>query len=129
MFGRPCRITAAVHLGQSNVVNIEREVDMSGPIHSKGVMILTAFLREQYEQRQPLSFSATLTFEQSYGMVDGDSASTAELCALLSAIAQIPLKQNIAITGAIDQHGNIEAIGGVNEKKSKASLIFATSMD
>ena len=116
MFGRPCRITAAVHLGQSNVVNIEREVDMSGPSHSKGVMILTAFLREQYEQRQPLSFSATLTFEQSYGMVDGDSASTAELCALLSAIAQIPLKQNIAITGAIDQHGNIEAIGGVNEK-------------
>ncbi|MGR5146887.1 Lon protease family protein [Photobacterium alginatilyticum] len=116
MFGRPCRITAVVHLGQSNVVNIEREVDMSGPSHSKGVMILTAYLREQYEQRQPLSFSATLTFEQSYGMIDGDSASAAELCALLSAIAQIPLKQNIAVTGAIDQHGNIEAIGGVNEK-------------
>lgn len=116
MFGRPCRITAAVHLGPSNVMNIEREVDLSGPSHSKGVMILTAFLRQQYEQKQPLSFSATLTFEQSYGMVDGDSASTAELCALLSAIAQVPLKQNIAITSAIDQHGNIEAIGGVNEK-------------
>ena len=116
MFGRPCRITAVVHLGQSHVVNIEREVDMSGPSHSKGVMILTAYLREQYEQKQPLSFSATLTFEQSYGMIDGDSASAAELCALLSAIAQIPIKQNIAVTGAIDQHGNIEAIGGVNEK-------------
>ncbi|OLQ74078.1 hypothetical protein BIT28_19535 [Photobacterium proteolyticum] len=116
MFGRPCRITAVVHLGQSNVVNIEREVDMSGPSHSKGVMILTAYLREQYEQKQPLSFSATLTFEQSYGMIDGDSASAAELCALLSAIAQVPIKQNIAVTGAIDQHGNIEAIGGVNEK-------------
>ncbi|MGF1732581.1 Lon protease family protein [Photobacterium kasasachensis] len=116
MFGRPCRITAVVHLGQSNVVNIEREVDMSGPSHSKGVMILTAYLREQYEQKQPLSFSATLTFEQSYGMIDGDSASAAELCALLSAISQIPIKQNIAVTGAIDQHGNLEAIGGVNEK-------------
>ena len=116
MFGRPTRITAAVHLGSSNVIDIEREVELSGASHSKGVMILTAFLREQYEQKQPLSFSATLTFEQSYGMVDGDSASTAELCALLSAIAQIPLKQNIAVTGAIDQHGHIEAIGGVNEK-------------
>ncbi|MCW8328705.1 AAA family ATPase [Photobacterium sp. SDRW27] len=116
MFGRPTRITAAVHLGPSNVIDIEREVDLSGASHSKGVMILTAFLRERYEQKQPLSFSATLTFEQSYGLVDGDSASTAELCAILSAIAQIPLKQNIAITSAIDQHGNIEAIGGVNEK-------------
>ncbi|MDV5170543.1 Lon protease family protein [Photobacterium rosenbergii] len=115
-FGRPSRITAAVHLGPSNILDIEREVDLSGASHSKGVMILTAFLREQYEQQQPLAFSATLTFEQSYGMVDGDSASAAELCALLSAIAQIPLKQNIAVTGAIDQHGNIEAIGGVNEK-------------
>ncbi|WP_170107605.1 Lon protease family protein [Photobacterium lipolyticum] len=116
MFGRPCRITATVHLGQGKVINIEREVDLSGPSHSKGVMILTAFLRERYEQILPLSFSATLTFEQSYGMIDGDSASAAELCALLSAIAQIPLKQNISLTGAIDQHGNIEAIGGVNEK-------------
>ncbi|MGR5061709.1 Lon protease family protein [Photobacterium sp. DNB22_13_2] len=116
LFGRPSRITAAVHLGQSSVINIEREVDLSGPSHSKGVMILTAFLREKYEQQQPLAFSATLTFEQSYGIVDGDSASAAELCALLSAIAQIPLKQSIAVTGAIDQHGNIEAIGGVNEK-------------
>ncbi|WP_299012891.1 Lon protease family protein [uncultured Photobacterium sp.] len=116
MFGRPTRITAAVHLGQGNVINIEREVSLSGPSHSKGVMILTAFMRQQYEQREPLSFSATLTFEQSHGMVDGDSASTAELCALISAIAEVPLKQSIALTGAIDQHGNIEAIGGVNEK-------------
>ncbi|WP_052260601.1 Lon protease family protein [Photobacterium gaetbulicola] len=116
LFGRPSRITAAVHLGTSSIIDIEREVDLSGPSHSKGVMILTSFLREQYEQQQPLAFSATLTFEQSYGMVDGDSASAAELCALLSAIAQVPIKQNIAVTGAIDQHGNIEAIGGVNEK-------------
>ncbi|WP_084419408.1 Lon protease family protein [Photobacterium sp. J15] len=116
MFGRPTRITAAVHLGQGNVINIEREVSLSGPSHSKGIMILTAFMRQQYEQREPLSFSATLTFEQSHGMVDGDSASTAELCALISAIAQVPLKQGIALTGAIDQHGHVEAIGGVNEK-------------
>lgn len=116
MFGRPNRITASVRLGKGEVVNIEREVKMSGPIHSKGVMILSGFLGERFGTRQPLSLSASLVFEQSYSGIDGDSASAAELYALLSAIGQVPIKQSYAITGSINQRGQIQPIGGVNQK-------------
>jgi lon-related putative ATP-dependent protease len=115
-FGRPSRITARVRLGKGEVVDIEREVDMSGPIHSKGVLILAGFLGARYVPDKPLSLSASLVFEQSYSGVEGDSASSAELYALLSAIAGVPLKQSIAVTGSINQHGLIQPIGGVNEK-------------
>jgi predicted ATP-dependent protease len=115
-FGRPSRITATVNLGKGDVLNIEREVDMSGPSHSKGVLILSSFLRSRYAQEQPLSLDASLVFEQSYGGVDGDSASSTELYALLSAIAQVPIKQSIAVTGSVNQLGQVQAIGGVNEK-------------
>lgn len=115
-FGLPSRITATTRLGDGKILDIEREVDLGGSIHSKGVMILSGFLGERYGQSQPLSLSASLAFEQSYGGVEGDSASAAELCTLLSAIGQIPLKQAVAITGAINQHGLIEAVGGINEK-------------
>ena len=115
-FGRPQRISATVTLGSGEVVDIEREVKLGGPLHSKGVLILTGFLRSHYVTDRPLSLSASLVFEQSYGGVDGDSASAAELCALASAIAGAQLKQSLAITGSVDQHGNVQAIGGVNEK-------------
>jgi lon-related putative ATP-dependent protease len=115
-FGHPSRITARIRLGEGDLVNIEREVDLSGPIHSKGVLILAGLLGARYAADRPLSFSATLAFEQSYGPVDGDSASAAELFALLSAIAQIALRQDLAITGSINQHGDVQPIGGVNEK-------------
>lgn len=115
-FGKPTRITARVKLGSGKVLNIEREVELSGPIHSKGVMILSAFLGARYAQDKPLSLSASLVFEQSYGGVDGDSASSTELYALLSAISEIPLKQSLAVTGSVNQHGMIQPIGGVNEK-------------
>jgi predicted ATP-dependent protease len=115
-FGRPQRITATVSLGSGEVVDIEREVKLGGPLHSKGVLILSGFLSSHYVTDRPLSLSASLVFEQSYGGVDGDSASAAELCALASALAGLPLKQSLAITGSIDQHGHIQAIGGVNEK-------------
>ncbi len=115
-FGRPQRITATVSLGSGEVVDIEREVKLGGPLHSKGVLILAGFLSSHYVSDRPLSLSASLVFEQSYGGVDGDSASTAELCALASALAQLPLKQSLAITGSVDQHGRVQAIGGVNEK-------------
>jgi lon-related putative ATP-dependent protease len=115
-FGRPQRITATVTLGSGEVIDIEREVKLGGPLHSKGVLILTGFLSSHYVTDRPLSLSASLVFEQSYGGVDGDSASAAELCALASALAGLPLKQSLAITGSIDQHGHIQAIGGVNEK-------------
>jgi lon-related putative ATP-dependent protease len=115
-FGRPSRITARVRLGRGEVVDIEREVDLSGPIHSKGVLILSGFLGARYARERPLSLSASLVFEQSYSGVDGDSASSAELYALLSAIAEVPIKQSFAVTGAINQHGGVQAIGGVNEK-------------
>lgn len=116
MFGRPNRITARVQLGKGEIVDIEREVDMSGPIHSKGVMILKGFLGERYAKNRPLSMSASLVFEQSYSNIDGDSASAAELFALLSAIGDIPLKQSFSVTGSVNQHGKIQPIGGVNEK-------------
>jgi lon-related putative ATP-dependent protease len=115
-FGRPSRITARVRLGKGNVVDIEREVDLGGPLHSKGVLILSGFLGARYAEQQPLSLSASLVFEQSYGGVDGDSASSAELYALLSAIADVPIRQSFAVTGSVNQHGVVQAIGGVNEK-------------
>jgi lon-related putative ATP-dependent protease len=115
-FGRPTRITARVGLGKGEIVDIEREVEMGGPLHSKGILILKGFLSQRYARRLPLSLRASLVFEQSYGGVDGDSASAAELFALLSAIGRIPLKQSLAVTGSVNQHGYIQPIGGVNEK-------------
>jgi lon-related putative ATP-dependent protease len=115
-FGRPSRITARVRLGSGQVVDIEREVELGGPLHSKGVMILAGFLGARYAEHVPLSLSASLVFEQSYGGVDGDSASSAELYALLSAIGELPLRQSLAVTGSVNQKGEVQAIGGVNEK-------------
>lgn len=115
-FGRPNRITARTRLGKGNVVDIEREVELGGPIHSKGVLILSSFLSARYAPEYPLSLSASLVFEQSYAGVEGDSASLGELCALLSALADVPIKQSIAVTGSVNQHGEIQPIGGVNEK-------------
>ena len=115
-FGRPQRITATVSLGSGKVIDIEREVELGGPLHSKGVLILTAFLSSHYVTDRPLSLSASLVFEQSYGGIDGDSASAAELCVLASALSEIPIRQSLAITGSLDQHGRVQAIGGVNEK-------------
>jgi predicted ATP-dependent protease len=115
-FARPSRITARVRLGKGDVMDIEREVDLGGPLHSKGVLILAGFLGARYAEEQPLSLSASLVFEQSYGGVDGDSASSAELYALLSAIAEVPIRQSFAVTGSVNQHGVVQAIGGVNEK-------------
>jgi lon-related putative ATP-dependent protease len=115
-FGVPTRITARVRLGRGEVVDIEREVALGGPLHSKGVLILAGFLGGRFGENRPLSLNASLVFEQSYGGVDGDSASAAELFALLSALAEVPIKQSLAVTGSIDQHGRIQAIGGVNEK-------------
>lgn len=115
-FGRPSRITARVRMGTGRLIDIEREVELGGPIHSKGVMILRGFLEGRYAHDVPLSLSASLVFEQSYGGVDGDSASSAELYTLLSALADVPLKQSIAVTGSVNQHGQVQAIGGANEK-------------
>ncbi len=115
-FGQPSRITARVRMGSGEVVNIEREVALSGQIHSKGVLILTSFLSTRYATDYPLSLYASLVFEQSYGGVDGDSASSTELYALLSALSEIPIRQSFAVTGSVDQFGNVQAIGGVNEK-------------
>jgi len=115
-FGRPTRITARVRLGKGEVIDIEREVELSGPIHSKGVLILSGFLGARYAADVPLSLSASLVFEQSYGGVDGDSASSTELYALLSAISGVPIKQTLAVTGSVNQRGEVQAIGGANEK-------------
>lgn len=115
-FASPTRITATTRLGDGEMVNIEREVKLSGAIHSKGVLILSSFLASRYAKNQPLSFAASLVFEQSYGMVDGDSASLAELCVLLSNLANAPIKQSLAITGSVNQLGQAQAIGAVNEK-------------
>jgi predicted ATP-dependent protease len=115
-FGKPSRITSRVYLGKAGVVDIEREAKLSGRIYNKGVLILTGYLGGRYAQDKPLSLSASLAFEQSYGEVEGDSASMAELVALLSAITEVPVKQNIAVTGSINQKGEIQPIGGVNEK-------------
>jgi len=115
-FGKPSRITAKTFLGRSGVINIERESQLSGPIHNKGVMILSGYLGWRYAQDKPLSLSASLCFEQSYEGVEGDSASSAELYAILSSLADRPLKQGIAVTGSVNQKGEIQPIGGVNQK-------------
>ncbi|NTU53802.1 MAG: AAA family ATPase, partial [Chlorobiaceae bacterium] len=116
LFGAPTRISARARIGKGEVIDIEREVEMGGPIHSKGVMILSGFLGSRYAAEHPLSLSATLVFEQSYNGIEGDSASSAELYVLLSAISGIPLRQWLAVTGSVNQHGQVQAIGGVNEK-------------
>ena len=115
-FGKPTRITANVRLGRGEVIDIERQVELGGPLHSKGVLILSAFLGEKFGQNRPLALSASLVFEQSYGGVDGDSASAAELLVLISALSRRPVRQGLAITGSVNQKGQIQAIGGVNEK-------------
>lgn len=115
-FGKPVRITAKTFMGEKGLVNIEREVHLSGRIHSKGVLTLNGFLGAQYAQDKPLSLSASLTVEQNYAGIEGDSASSAELYALLSSLAEVPLRQGIAVTGSVNQNGEIQAIGGVNQK-------------
>ena len=115
-FGRPTRITCRVRPGSGKVVDIEREVELGGPIHSKGVLILSGFLAGRYAVDTPMSLFASLVFEQSYGGVEGDSASSAELYAILSALSELPLRQDLAVTGSVNQHGEIQTIGGVNEK-------------
>jgi len=115
-FGHPTRITANVRIGKGEVVDIQREVELSGPIHAKGVMILAGYLGSRYANDRPLVLSASLVFEQTYGEVEGDSASSAELYALLSALADVPISQSLAVTGSVNQHGIVQAIGGVNEK-------------
>ncbi len=115
-FGRPSRITARVRMGAGKVIDIEREVELGGPLHSKGVLILSAYLASHFAVDRPLSLAASLVFEQSYGGVEGDSASSAELYALLSALAEQPLRQDLAVTGSVNQNGRVQAIGGVNEK-------------
>jgi predicted ATP-dependent protease len=115
-FGRPTRITCQVRPGSGKVVDIEREVELGGPIHSKGVLILSGFIAGRYALDTPMSLFASLVFEQSYGGVEGDSASSAELYSLLSALSDVPLRQDLAVTGSVNQHGEVQAIGGVNEK-------------
>ncbi len=115
-FGIPTRISATARLGSGEVVDIQREVDQAGPIHAKGVLILSAYLGRRYAKLQPLCLSASLVFEQTYSSVEGDSASLAELCALLSAVGDVPLKQSLAVTGSVNQHGEVQPVGGVNEK-------------
>ncbi|WP_297813805.1 ATP-binding protein [uncultured Methylophaga sp.] len=115
-FAQPSRVTASARFGDDNIVDIEREVELGGEIHSKGVMILSGYLGQTYAADAPLSMAASVVFEQNYGEVDGDSASVAELCALLSAVTGVSLKQSLAITGSMNQHGQVQAIGEVNEK-------------
>jgi len=116
VFGQPTRITATTRVGDGHVIDIQREAQLAGAIHSKGVMILSAFLAARYAARQPFALNASLAFEQTYGPVDGDSASLAELCALVSSLAGVPIRQAWAVTGSINQRGDVQAIGGVNEK-------------
>jgi lon-related putative ATP-dependent protease len=116
MFGKPSRITAKTSLGKAGIINIDREAEMSGPIHNKGVYILAGYLRGRYAQDKPITMSASLCFEQSYSGVEGDSASSTEIYALLSSISGLPLRQDIAVTGSVNQKGEIQPIGGVNEK-------------
>lgn len=116
MFGTPARITSTVYAGSNGVVDIEREVELGQPIHSKGVMLLTGYLGHKYAQLFPLTLSANIAIEQSYGHIDGDSASLAELVALISALTRMPVRQDLAITGSINQYGQVQSVGGVNEK-------------
>jgi predicted ATP-dependent protease len=115
-FGKPSRITASVGVGREGIINIERQVRLSGPIHDKGVLILSGYLKNVFARNKPLSLTASICFEQSYEGVEGDSASLAELLALLSAIGQVPLDQGIAVTGSVDQQGRVQPVGGINEK-------------
>lgn len=115
-FGRPVRITAKTYVGEKGLVNIEREIRLSGTIHSKGILTLSGYMGDQYAQNKPLSISASLTFEQSYSGIDGDSASSTELYALLSSLAEVPIYQGIAVTGSVNQNGEIQPVGGVNQK-------------
>ncbi len=115
-FAQPSRLTANCRFGDGEILDIEREVELGGDLHSKGMLIMSGYLGSTYAKDKPLSMSASLVFEQSYGAIDGDSATVAELCALLSAIAELPLKQSLAITGSMNQRGEVQAIGGVNEK-------------
>ncbi len=116
MFGQPSRITATTRLGNGKVVDIEKETELGGAIHSKGVLILSSFIAARYARKTPFSMTASLVFEQSYGHVEGDSASLAELCVILSSLAEVPLRQDLAITGSVNQLGQVQPIGGVNEK-------------
>ncbi len=115
-FGRPSRVTASIGLGREGIIDIEREAELGGPIHTKGILILSGYLERKYAQDKPLSLSAHLVFEQSYSGVEGDSASSTELYAILSSLSELPINQGIAVTGSINQQGEIQAIGGVNEK-------------
>ncbi|NJD54983.1 MAG: ATP-dependent protease [Nitrospirae bacterium] len=116
MFGKPSRITARTYTGKGGVVNIERETKMSGKIHEKAILIISHYINSTYARKKPISFSASITFEQLYDMVEGDSASCAELLVILSSLSGVPLRQDLAITGSMDQHGDVQPIGGVNEK-------------
>ena len=115
-FGKPAKITANTYIGKSGIINVEREVDLSGSSHSKGVMILNGYIGEIFAQEMPLSLTASICFEQLYNGVDGDSASSTELYALLSSLSGIPINQSIAVTGSVNQKGEIQPIGGVNAK-------------
>ncbi len=115
-FGKPSKITSSVSLGSGNIINVEREAGLSGSSHNKGILIITGYFREKFGKNITLSFNANIVFEQSYGMIDGDSASVTEVCALISSISSIPIKQQFAITGSVNQKGEIQPIGGVNEK-------------
>jgi ATP-dependent Lon protease len=115
-FGKPVRISASAALGKAGLINIERESNLSGKLHDKGMQIIAGYVRSQFAQDKPLSLAASLCFEQSYSGVDGDSASAAEIYALLSVLAGLPLRQDIAVTGSVSQQGDIQPIGGVNEK-------------
>ncbi len=115
-FGKPTRITARTRVGSGEVADIEREVDLGGSLHTKGVLILSGYVSSRYARNAPISLSASLVFEQSYGGVDGDSASSTELYALLSSLAEAPIRQGLAVTGSVNQNGQVQAIGGVNEK-------------
>ena len=116
MFGKPSRITASIGLGKSGIIDIEKQADMGGPTHTKGVHILSGFMTSRYAKKHPLSLTARLVFEQSYSGVDGDSASSTETYAMLSALSEIPIKQTLAVTGSVNQKGQVQAIGGVNQK-------------
>jgi lon-related putative ATP-dependent protease len=115
-FGAPSRVTASIGLGRESIIDIQREARLGGPIHTKGVLILSGYLAEQFAQDKPLGLSTRLVFEQSYGMVEGDSASSTELYAILSALSESPIRQDLAVTGSVNQKGEVQAIGGVNEK-------------
>ena len=115
-FGKPSKITASTYRGRRGIINIEREIKKSGSIHDKGVLILSGYLGNRYGKEKPLSISTSITFEQNYNGIDGDSASSTELYAIISSIADIPIKQYIAVTGSVSQKGEIQPIGGVNEK-------------